>query len=78
MKKQQDVVIVWEDPNLKTIQCAVNQNISMPGARHYLVDDDYDFGSIDPSDLAIEMYIAKTNKQPGIILFRVESISAYL
>ena len=36
------------------------------GDIYFAIDDDYDFGSIDPKDLVLEMYDSEQGNLPGI------------
>lgn len=36
-------------------------------ATSYYIDDDYDFGSIDPEDILVQMYTGCLDTYPGII-----------
>lgn len=49
-----------------------SSKISDKGEKLYQVDDDCDFGSIEPKDLILEMHINSLKNPPGIIL--VESL----
>lgn len=45
-----------------------NGYFKSPLARVYDVDPDYDFGSLDPVDLTIDMYIKGSSSDSGITL----------
>lgn len=48
------------------IEVAENVYFKTLGSSVYEVNDDYDFGSIDPKDVAVQMYKDDINKHPGI------------
>lgn len=53
--------------NLKDeYQLGYNIYFKTIGAQLFGIDDDYDFGSIDPHDLIVEMFDDASLKYPGI------------
>lgn len=48
---------------LKVVENAYSKTLT---SKAYEIDDDYDFGAIDPKDLVIDLYNGVINKHPGI------------
>lgn len=68
MARSKDFISVWYNNVTGKHETVWNAYFKGLGARTYQVDSDYDFGSIDPADCAVEMYIAKQDQQPGLRL----------
>lgn len=50
------------------VNCVENEKINDPTCKIYEVDDDYDFGAIDPLDLAQDLYENEKTSTIGIRL----------
>ena len=59
---------VCYNPLTKKYDVCKNGYIKSISARTYDVNSDYDFGAIDPIDIAIEMYIEGSEKDSGVSL----------
>ena len=60
------VISVCTNSVTRQIEVVENAYFKSLGSVVYEVNDDYDFGAIDPKDLAIDLYKDVVNTHPGI------------
>lgn len=61
-------ISVLHNPNTNKYDVCYNGYFKSILARVYDIDPDYDFGSLDPVDLVVDMYIKGLTEDSGITL----------
>lgn len=75
MSQRKDYVLVWRHFAKGTTEWKLGPEgiETIPGSHLYEIDSDYDFGSICPEDVAVEMFENGIQKQPGVCLTTVRA-----
>lgn len=60
------IISVCTNSVTRQIEVVENTYFKTLGSAVYEVNDDYDFGAIDPKDVVVQLFKGETNKHPGI------------